>query len=105
MSRNELAKLPEELRNMKSLRYLSLMHNRLESLPYSLGFLESLRLLKLGSNPLNPTLQGLVDGDESSLSPTNAKIREHEKEAVVTVKIKHYLKSEATTLESPADSR
>lgn len=81
------------------------MNNRLQSLPYSLGFLESLRLLKLGSNPLNGALRSLVDGHDFSISPTNSNISENEKEALITVKVKQYLRSEATTLESPADSR
>ena len=89
---------------MKSLRFLSVMNNRLTSLPYSLGFSESLRLLKLGSNPLNDNLRALVDSHDSSISPTSSNISENEKEAVITVKVKQYLRSEATTLESPSES-
>ena len=89
---------------MRSLRFLSVMNNSLTSLPYSLGFLESLRLLKLGSNPLNDSLKALVDNHDSSISPTNSNISENEKEAVITVKIKQHLRSEATTLDSPAES-
>lgn len=105
MSRNFLTELPEELRNMKSLRFLSLMNNRLQNLPYSLGFLESLRVVKLGSNPLNDALRGLMDGEDLSFSPADTSLGGNQKEAIITFKIKQHLKSEATTLESPADSR
>ena len=90
---------------MGQLRFLSVMYNRLQNLPYSLGFLEQLRLLKLGSNPLNEKLRNLVDSRDVSISPTSSNISDNEREAVITVRIKQYLKSEATTLESSAESR
>ena len=89
---------------MKSLRFLSVQDNRLTGLPYSLGFLESLRVLKLGNNPLNSTLRTLMDGHDNSISPTSSNVIDNQKDSIITEKIKIYLRSEATTLESPADS-
>ena len=90
---------------MRSLRFLSVMHNSLEDLPMSLGHLESLRLLKMSGNPLNGNLKSIIDGSDSTPSPLVTPIGENEKDALITVKIKSYLKSEALAQESGAESR
>ena len=100
-----MAQLPEEIQNMKSLRFLSVMNNNIENLPLSLGFLESLRLLKLTGNPLKDSLRHIADGSESAPSPLVTSIGENERDTVYTIRIKQYLKAEAAALESSGESR
>jgi len=56
ISRNQISKLPEEIRWPKGLEDLSLDDNRLTDLPAPLGRLASLDGLDLEKNPLNPEL-------------------------------------------------
>ena len=97
--------LPEEIHNMKSMRFLSVMHNNIEDLPLSLGFLESLRLLKLTGNPLKESLKQIADGNDSAPSPLVTSIGENERDTVCTIRIKQYLKAEVAALESSGESR
>ena len=91
---------------MKALRVLILTNNKLEDVPFSLGFLENLRVLKLANNPLNERLKGvLLDGNDGSPSPLVTPFGDKEKDAMVTEKIKKFLKDEAAALESGGDSR
>ena len=105
LSRNRIESLPDDIRAMKSLRFLSVMDNCMENLPLSLGYLESLRLLKTAGNPLNETLSNIVAEHDSAPSPMPTSIHHNEKDALVTVKIKQHLKSEALALESGGESR
>lgn len=105
LSRNRLMALPEEIDNMKTMRFLSVMHNNLERLPLSLGYLESLRVLKMAGNPMNDTLKQIIDGGDSADSPANTILDSNEKELSATIKIKQYLKSEAAALESEGEYR
>jgi len=90
---------------MKALRVLSVMHNRLPDLPHCLGGLESLRILKMLGNPLNEQLKSIVDGSDSAASPLTVPIAENEKDALLTIKIKQYLRNEINAFESGGESR
>ena len=90
---------------MIALRVLSVMNNNLKELPFSLGFLESLRVLKLAGNPLNASLNNILDGKDESPKPLSVPLPENEKESRVTNRIKGYLRHEANSLESGGDSR
>ena len=105
VSRNRIEVLPDEIRAMKSLRFLSVMDNNLETLPLSLGHLESLRLLKTAGNPLSEALSVIVAENDPTPSPMPTSINNNEKDALITIKIKQHLKSEALALESGGDSR
>ena len=80
---------------MRSLRVLSVMHNNLDELPLTLGPLESLRILKMAGNPWNEALRAIIAGSDSTPSPLVTPIGENEKDALLTIKIKQYLKAEA----------
>jgi Leucine-rich repeat (LRR) protein len=105
LSRNNLERLPDELKAMKSLRVLSVMHNQLRDLPFSIGGLDSLRILKMTGNPLNEQLKTIVDNNGSALSPQTTPIAENEKDALLTLKIKQFLRSEQNAFESGGESR
>jgi hypothetical protein len=105
LSRNNLGSLPDELKAMKSLRVLSVMHNQLNELPLSIGGLDSLRILKMAGNPLNDHLRAIIDNNGNALSPQTTPIAENEKDALLTLKIKQFLRSQLETFESGGESR
>lgn len=91
---------------MKSLRVLSLLNNNIGEIPACVGFLETLRIVKLAGNPLKGNLKNIVDGnDVASSSPPLTALADNEKEAIVTRKIKKFLKSEAAVNELGEESR
>ena len=93
------------MKNLKALRVLSVMNNNLEEVPFSLGFIESLRVLKLAGNPLHEDLRGILDGNDSTPSPLITPLAENGKDALLTIKIKQHLRTEAAALESGGESR
>lgn len=90
---------------MKALRVLSVMNNNLQGVPFSLGSLDTLKILKLANNPLNEGLKNVVEGNDGSPTPFNVPLAENEKDAMLTKKIKKFLKTEAASLESGGESR
>lgn len=103
-SRNKLTRVPDEIKDMKSLRVLSLLNNNIGEIPPCVGFLDTLKILKLAGNPLNGDLKHIVDGNDASSPPLTAPT-DNEKEAIVTKKIKKFLKSEAAANELGEGSR
>ncbi len=104
LSRNKLISVPDEIKDMKSLRVLSLLNNNIGEIPACVGFLETLKILKLAGNPLKGELKHIVDGNDASSPPLTA-LADNEKEAIVTKKIKKFLKSEAAAIEFGEGSR
>ena len=90
---------------MKALRVLSVMNNNLQGVPFSLGSLDTLKILKLANNPLHEGLKNVVEGNDGSPIPFNVPLAENEKDAMLTKKIKKFLKTEAASLESGGESR
>lgn len=102
-----MTRLPEEIRTMKALRVLSVMNNNIETVSFAVGYLENLRILKLAGNPLDKGLKGILDGNDGSPSLLVASLgnKNNEKEALLTIRVKQYLKAEAAALESGGESR
>ena len=105
LSRNKLTRVPDEIKEMKTLRVLSLLSNYIGEIPSCVGFLDSLRILKLTGNPLRGNLKKIVDGNDIASSPPLTALADNEKEAIVTRKIKNFLKSEAAVNEPGEESR
>ena len=105
LSRNRLTKVPDEIKDMKCLRVLSLMNNYIGDIPSCVGFLDTLRIMKLAGNPLKGNLKSIVDGNNAPSSPPLTALADNEKEAIVTRKIKSLLKSEAAANEFGEESR
>lgn len=104
LSRNKLTRVPDEIKEMKTLRVLSLLNNNIGEIPPCVGFLDTLRIVKLAGNPLRGNLKNIVDGNDTASSPLTA-LADNEKEAIVTRKIKKFLKSEAAVNELGEESR
>ena len=105
LSRNKLTRVPDEIKEMKSLRVLSLLNNNIGEIPSCVGFLDTLRIVKLAGNPLRGNLKNIVDGNDVASSPPVTALADNEKEAIVTRKIKDFLKSEAAVNELGEESR
>lgn len=90
---------------MKTLRVLSLLNNSIVEMPSCVGFLDTLKILKLAGNPLKGNLKNIVDGNDAAFSPPPTALADNEKEAIVTRKIKKFLKSEAAANELGEESR
>lgn len=105
LSRNKLTKVPDEIKEMKTLRVLSLLNNNIGEIPSCVGFLDTLRIVKLAGNPLKGNLKSIVDGNDAASSPPLTALADNEKEAIVTRKIKKFLKSEAAANELGEESR
>ena len=104
ISRNKVARIPEEVGNMRALRVLSLLNNSIENVPFNLGSLDTLRILKLGGNPLAPDLKQIVEGD--AVSPVDEALPDNEKDVRLTKSLKRYLQTaEAQTKDSEGESR
>lgn len=89
---------------MKALRVLSVLNNNIDDVPYCVGYLDTLRVLKLGGNPLTHDLKRIVESTDGS--PSRSAI-DYEKDALLTKKVKSYLKAAAAaaTSESGGESR
>lgn len=105
LSRNKLARVPDEIKEMKTLRVLSLRDNYIGEIPSCVGFLDTLRILKLTGNPLRGNLKKIVDGNDIASSPPLTALADNEKEAIMTRKIKNFLKSEVAANEPGEESR
>jgi hypothetical protein len=105
ISRNKLSRVPEEIKNMKALRVMSIMHNSIESVPLVIGSIENLHIFKIGGNPLNKALQSILDESDASPPAGSSTNDDNERSALLTHKIKEYLRSEAARLESGDESR
>ena len=107
LSRNRLSRIPEETKNMKSLRVLSVLNNNIDDVPFCLGYLDTLKVLKLAGNPLTHDLKRIVDGTDGSPSRIGTSVTDYEKDALLTKKVKKYLKAAATAAasESGGESR
>lgn len=79
---------------MKALRVLSIGNNNIETLPSSIALLD-IRILKLMGNPLAPGLKKIVEG--GNVSPSRAALPDHEKDVIMTRKLKKYLQSAQDT--------
>lgn len=90
---------------MKTLRVLSLLNNSIGEMPSCVGFLDTLKILKLAGNPLKGNLKNIVDGNDAAFSPPLTALADNEKEAIMTRKIKKFLKSEAAANELGEESR
>ena len=101
ISRNKLSRIPEEIKNMKALRVLSVLYNNIDDVPFCIGYLDTLRVLKLAGNPLTHDLKRIVDSTDGS--PTR-NANDYEKDALLTKKVKKYLKAAAAS-ESGGESR
>lgn len=105
LSRNKLIRVPDEIKEMKTLRVLSLLKNNIGEIPSCVGSLDTLRILKLAGNPLRGNLKNIVDGNDNASSPPPTALADNEKEAILTRKIKKFLKSEAVVNELGEESR
>ena len=105
LSRNKLTRVPDEIKEMKNLRVLSLLNNYIGEIPSCVGFLDTLRILKLAGNPLRGNLKNIVDGNDLASSPPLTALADNEKEAIMTRRIKKFLKSEAAVNEMGEESR
>lgn len=77
--------MPDEIRNLTSLKVLSLDRNRIERLPICLGDMNTLRVLKVEDNPLVfPPIDQCVSEDRQA--------RGAEKYVHSTTRIKDYLR-------------
>ena len=78
---------------MKALRVFSVQHNNIRDLPYCLGSINTLRMLKVMGNPLNPTLQRIVDGNEASPTPSPVFMKdENERDTMLTKKLMEHMR-------------
>ena len=103
MSRNKLTEVPDEIEHLKALRVLSLQTNNIRDLPYCLGTIITLRLLKVMGNPVNPTLQRILDGN--GMSPNPALIKdENERDTVLTKMLTEHMRSHTARRDSGEDS-
>ena len=107
LSRNRLSRIPEEVKNMKALRVLSVLNNNIDDVPVCLGYLDTLKVLKLAGNPLTHDLKRIVDGTDGSPSRVATSVTDYEKDALLTKKVKKYLKAAAAAAasESGGESR
>lgn len=97
--------MPDEIKNMKALRVLSLLNNNIGEIPSCLGLLDTLKILKIAGNPLNLELKRIMDGNDGSNSPPSTVLADNEKETLLTKKIKKHLKFAAFAKESGEESR
>lgn len=103
MSRNKLTRIPEDIKDMKALRVLSVLNNNINDVPFCVGYLDTLRVLKLAGNPLTHDLKRIVDSSDGS--PSRSAI-DYEKDALLTKRVKKYLKAAAVAAsESGGESR
>ena len=87
---------------MKALRVLSVLNNNIDHVPFCVGYLDTLRVLKLGGNPLTHDLKRIVDSTD--VSPSRSAI-DYEKDALLTKRVKKYLKAAAAASGSGGESR
>ena len=86
ISRNKLRRVPEEIKQLTSLRVFSLMYNKVEELPSSLADMNKLQILKVAENPLRFRLRRTIDSTELELA-TSA-LTDNDKEIAKTSEIK-----------------
>ena len=90
---------------MKALRVFSIQNNSIQDLPYCLGSISTLRMLKVIGNPLNPTLQRVLDGDGELSSPSPALMKDdNERDTILTKKLTEHMRQHAAMRESGEDS-
>ncbi|KAI9815022.1 MAG: RAM signaling network component [Pycnora praestabilis] len=102
ISRNKLKSLPEELMNLTSLKVLSLQKNRIDKLPLCIGDMITLQVLKLEANPLLYPPKEVLEIHVSDYLPESA--NDHERDKVITARVKWYLKRQSTLGKANHDS-
>lgn len=91
LSRNKISKIPEEIRQLKSLRVFSIMQNRLDDLPTGLSEMNKLQILKVAGNSFKYPLRRVLETKETELA--DLPMTDNEKEVAVTAELKRFLKS------------
>lgn len=83
--------IPPEVRNLTSLRVLSVMQNVLGDLPDELSEMNKLQVLKVSGNSLKYPLKGVLEMKEAEVAASE--LLDNEKESAVTAELKKFLKS------------
>lgn len=91
LSRNKISKIPEEIKNLTSLRVFSIMQNRLDDLPLGIADMNKLQILKVSGNALKYPLRRVLEDKEEEVASSS--MTDNQKEVAVTAALKQYLKS------------
>ncbi|KAL8996422.1 MAG: hypothetical protein Q9169_004070 [Polycauliona sp. 2 TL-2023] len=95
LGNNRIRHLPDDIGRISNLKCLDMTKNSIKHVPSGVKDLNKLWILKLGGNPLRPDIARIVNAP----APPDAKV-ENDKHAMVTSKLKQYLKGEAASRES-----
>lgn len=93
LSRNKITEVPDEIEHLKALRVFSIQNNNVRDLPFCLGSITTLKLLKVTGNPLNPTLQRILDDSDSSATQSPNSKDENERDTKLTIKLTEYMRN------------
>ena len=89
-------RISSNIKNLTSLRVLSLMYNQISDLPLEISEMGALQILKVADNILfGEPLKEIVDGRK--LDATAAALSENERETAITIQIKRYLRERHAT--------
>ena len=90
---------------MRALRVFSVQNNQIRDLPYCLGNINALKMLKVMGNPLNITLQRVVDSSNASLAPSPVLMKEDDqRDHEWTAKLKDFMRNHIASRDSGEDS-
>lgn len=102
MSSNKLECIPDEIREMRALRVLSVMKNQIRNVSANVAMMDNVKILKLDHNPLNPDLKRIVD--QGANSPSEVKGADTtSREIDTTEKVKRSLRTMGGPIQSSED--
>ena len=100
---NQIKHIPEQVKQLRCLKVLSLSKNMIETVPSCLKDFDTLRLLRLASNPLRPDFAAIFEG--RGLYPLlDENATDNEKDTVFTANLKQYLRTEIAAHEFGEES-
>lgn len=89
ISKNSIVAIPEEIKNMSSLKFLAIAKNKITRLPLALGEMPSLSKLKFDENPIEfPPPEALKPSENHNVSSI-------ESEKDVCQQVKRFLRATA----------